>query len=224
MGANARLFLFLFAFYLTGHLTCCFQPKFFSRNDVGLISTSQKKRVLNTLEKTLKFVSICFVSTSPARAFTLKSDEIEVDVLSQRLGLGLAEINYKNSVRVVVQSIKDYADDTIKSAVKPGMIIVSVSGMNVEGRNGNQIVEDVRAAPRPMRLVFRDPSIFFEKLNSSTATDAFVTTTVRPYTATAPEQVIEVERIEVMCADFRIFPLLLYFNEIVLLGCESIGS
>ena len=63
---------------------------------------------------------------------------------SNLLGLGLAEMRYKNSLRVIVKDVKANADEVVKQLVKPGMILVSVQGMNVEGLPGKRVVEEVK--------------------------------------------------------------------------------
>jgi len=133
-------------------------------------------------------------------AAVLKSDEIEVLIESEPLGLGLVEVQYKGSARTVIKSIKDYAAEATRAAVRPGLVVVSVNGQSVEGLSLDEVYRSLKGADKPLRLVLRDPDLFFKQLSAPLQGKAErfrYTTTLLP-TLLAPgglEQVIAVERI-----------------------------
>jgi hypothetical protein len=135
-----------------------------------------------------------FPSMSSAGGF-LRSDELEVVVEGDYVGLGLKEESYGGSLRVVVQSIKNDAEASVVSRTRPGMILVSLNGESVEGLSRNTVAAKVKDAKRPLTLVLRDPGLFFSKLNS-TSVDAFSGDVVDTCVA-ADGQVLMVERVEV---------------------------
>lgn len=71
----------------------------------------------------------------------LLSDEFEVTITGSYLGIGLTELEYrdKKNLRVCVQSVKDNADESVIRSVKPGMILVALNGLNVEGQSRSQV-------------------------------------------------------------------------------------
>lgn len=134
----------------------------------------------------------------------LKSDEVVVSYEGAYLGLGLSEITYRGSVRVIVDAVKDDAPAPILSRVRRGMILVAVNGDNVEGYRREAIATRIQASPSKS-LVFRDPALLFSLLNS-TSTDAppIVTSSILPASKNGSrqvegmdgEQVLRVVRVE----------------------------
>lgn len=153
---------------------------------------------------TTKFLITAALLTSFAgspvcvHAKDLKSDEIETIFESDYLGLGLVELMYKKSRRVVVQSIKDDFDGQVSNPnLKPGMIIVAVGDKIVEQLGLSDLVEFIRSQPRPLKIVFRDPELFFQKLNSSANVDPVISTTIRPGVGNREEETLLIQRFEV---------------------------
>ena len=87
---------------------------------------------------------------------SLRSDEIQLDLTDDYLGLGLLLEDYKGVSRVVVSSIKDDAPTNCKNVVKPGFVLVSVGSINVEKMPLTEVAVTLKNARRPVRLVFRD--------------------------------------------------------------------
>jgi hypothetical protein len=136
----------------------------------------------------------------------LKSDEFEVMFSSDSIGLGLKEIEYKGSIRVIVQSIKDNTEAASISTLKPGLVLVAANGISLDGKMKLvDVGKIIKGLPKPFNVVFRDPSLFFLKLNSSNVLNdnneillkSPITTTVVPAFGGREEQVIQVERIQV---------------------------
>lgn len=165
-------------------------------------------------------------SDAAVKPKSLMSDEFEVTIQGAYLGIGLTELEYgdKKNTRVCVQSVKENADESVIKMVKPGMILVALNGLNVEGRDRSQVfgaspliifvnvrmdlrttfqsaspkqvIEAIKAAPRPLSLVFRSREMFFQKLNSSSP-DSGSATNLVVETAISPSQTLRVERLEV---------------------------
>jgi aspartyl/asparaginyl beta-hydroxylase (cupin superfamily) len=85
------------------------------------------------------------------------------------------------------------------------MVFVSVDGRNVEGLSRAEIADVIKAASRPLKLVFRDPTAFFMQLNSSLP-ESDIFTDVRTVVKSAKvgddgnidaEEVLRVEKVEV---------------------------
>lgn len=84
---------------------------------------------------------VACASNAPFRGTSLMSDEFEVVIRGAYLGIGLTELEYgdKKNIRVCVQSVKENADESVISMVKPGMILVALNGLNVEGQDRSQV-------------------------------------------------------------------------------------
>lgn len=102
------------------------------------------------------------------------------------LGLELAEIEFRTMLRVCVKSV---APGSLASelGIQKDWIAVSVNGQSVERTNARGVITYLTDALRPdgngkgetVDLVFRDPSVFREKLQTLSA-DEVVTTQVAP--------------------------------------------
>ena len=173
----------------------------------AFLSVVRRQVVAPVLSVATAFVASAsgVVSSSPSSSRTaLKSDEVAVTYEGGYLGLGLSEVSYRGSVRVIVDAVKNDAPVPILSIVRPGMILVSVNGDNVEGYRREAIATRIQALPSKS-LIFRDPDILFSLLNSTSAdTPMLVTTSILPASKNGSrqvegmdgEQVLRVERVE----------------------------
>ena len=112
----------------------------------------------------------------------------------KNLGIILQEANYKGSLRTRIKSIKtDTAPRAVVETVRPGMIISSVNGKNVEGLSARRVATLIKNFTPSSDLIisFRDSAIFLNALDSRRAqSPAVVTTTV------LPGHVLKIERLE----------------------------
>jgi len=150
-----------------------------------------------------------FLSTSSAlepqsavAGLDLMSDEVEVKVDGQYLGLSLSDVKYKESTRVQVDAVKPDAERDVVGKIRPGFIVVSVNGASVEGVNRERVAERIKEAPRPIKLVCRNPRLFFQQLNSTNYGDlAQASTQVLPANNNPsnprPPQVLRVLRLDI---------------------------
>ena len=117
----------------------------------------------------LPMFSLLNTHRSYASTYLLKSDEIEVDVPTEFLGLSLKEmkIGKDNNNLVVIQAIKPEADTLLQQVIKPGMIITSIGDIPVEGYSGKELVNVFKSMTKPTKLILRDPSLFFKRLDST---------------------------------------------------------
>lgn len=136
-----------------------------------------------------------FADTTP-----LNSDEIEINITGNYIGLSLTDVKYKESLRVRIDDVKSDAEEVLNK-VRPGYFIVSVNGASVEGLSRVKIAEKIKEASRPLRLVFRDPKLFVQQLNTNTFGDlTSLSTQVLPTSnqyGGRPPQIIRVTRVNV---------------------------
>ena len=121
---------------------------------------------------------------------SLMMDETEVMLTGDYLGLGLVVEPYKDNAlsQIVVASVKNDAPAAARAAVKPGYVLVAVGGMRVAaGSTLAQVAQALRAAPRPVRLIFRDNTAFVAALTLFPGTAA--------ETAVSDGEVLRVERV-----------------------------
>ena len=104
-----------------------------------------------------------------ASSYSLKSDEIEVNVPTEFLGLSLKEmkIGKDNNNLVIIQAIKPEADILLQQVIKPGMIITNIGDIPVEGYSGKELVNVFKSMTKPTKLILRDPDLFFKRLDST---------------------------------------------------------
>ena len=151
------------------------------------------------------------LTTTAAAAAALNSDEVLVTVPRLEggllyLGCSLEDVLYRGgaSRRCVVKEVKPGATADVRRALRKGFILESVNGEDCEGLPSASIVQRLKSAPadQPVELTFRDPELFFQKLNSTTDSTAVLTTVVLPASkgssaaAGASPQVLRVERLE----------------------------
>lgn len=138
----------------------------------------------------------------------LMSDEFELIVDSEPIGLGLVATEYKQFGRIVVKSIKEYAPENVKSRVREGMVLIGIDGMSIEGSSTlEEVYLQIKNAAKPIRLMFRDPLLFYQLVqgdadtaqNSSAGMQGRVlyTTSLLPRKGLFPQQILSVERISV---------------------------
>ena len=84
---------------------------------------------------------VACASDAAVKPIPLMSDEFEVIIRGAYLGIGLTELEYgdKKNTRVCVQSVKENADESVINMVKPGMILVALNDVNVEGQDRSQV-------------------------------------------------------------------------------------
>lgn len=118
----------------------------------------------------------------------LRSDEVQLQLTGDYLGLGLSLEVYKDTSNVVVSSVKADAPTECKNIVKPGFFLVSVAGQSVERMPLAELAVIVKKSPRPTVLVFRDPTAFVKSVQG-----AFAGTVAE--TAISENEVLRVERV-----------------------------
>lgn len=152
-------------------------------------------------------------STITTKATTmLMSDEFELLVDSEPIGLGLVTTEYKQFGRIVVKSIKEYAPDNVQSRVREGMVLIGIDGRSIEGSSTlEEVYLQIKNAAKPIRLMFRDPQLFYQLVQGDAAADSVVqnsstepqgrvlyTTSLLPRKGLFPQQILSVERINVV--------------------------
>lgn len=149
-------------------------------------------------------VFLAFSSSSAAQA--LYSDEVSVKVKPRTggdelyLGVSLVDADYRGSTRCVVGSVKADAPSNVRSLLGPGMVLSSINGKNVEGYKREEVAKRIKEIKAPVELIFRDPNLLFQRLNSTTNQDIVLTSMILPPSKGAdkfPAQVLRVERLEV---------------------------
>ena len=132
---------------------------------------SMTKHSLKSIKSILLIPMFSLLNTqkSYASTYLLKSDEIEVNVPTEFLGLTLKEmkIGKDNNNIVLIQAIKPEADNLLQQVIKPGMIITNIGDIPVEGYSGKELVNVFKSMTKPTKLVLRDPSLFFKRLDST---------------------------------------------------------
>ena len=101
---------------------------------------------------------------------------------------------------VTVKNIGETAEEAKANNLKIGAIVTAVNGNSVEGMPLTAITKTISAVEsRPVYIKFRDPSLFFELLDSSAGKPLRVITTqylpANTKYAGSPEQIIKVERL-----------------------------
>ena len=117
----------------------------------------------------LPIFSLLNTKRSYASSYLLKSDEIEVNVPTEFLGLSLKEmkIGKDNNNLVIIQAVKPEADILLQQVIKPGMIITNIGDIPVEGYRGKELVNVFKSMTKPTKLILRDPNLFFKRLDST---------------------------------------------------------
>jgi len=148
----------------------------------------------------------------------LGDDEFAIDFGDGPIGLDLTEVRFpagvpaaKQSSRVIISSIRpgSQAERLGKPfRLRPQLLLVSVNGKNVEGMRAKDVIALVVAEKKesdeyedaPLRLVFRDPLIFKEKLLNSES-GAVVETQVGPLGS--EKLVVNITKVPEQCGAIR---------------------
>lgn len=147
--------------------------------------------------------------TAPPAALAALSDEVEVSLQGwdgRSLGLSLVDkVSTRNgidSVRVVVGKVAAPEAFPALRAIRQGMVLVGVNNENIEGYRREDVAARIKASPadKTLQLTFRDPSILFQRLNSTTSSSpGDVTTSMLLPPAkrgVTSAQILRVERVE----------------------------
>jgi hypothetical protein len=140
----------------------------------------------------------------------LNSDEFVVSFTKPGLGLVLVETYYKGFPVVTVKDIRDRTG--MPDELIPGVILVKVgNGDKVDGLPLKTISDIIkRTSERPLKVKFRDPSKYFQLLDSTQGPPRkVITTSYLPANTRdegAPEQIIKVERLVMPPPELRVRP------------------
>jgi hypothetical protein len=136
---------------------------------------------------------------SVAEQKQLGDDEFEIEFGEGPIGLDLIEVRFpagvpasKQSSRVIIDAIKpgSQAEKLGKQfRLRPQLLLVAVNGQNIEGLPAKEVIKlvitkkkefDEYEGVAPLRLMFRDPLIFKEKLLNSEVGDTVETQVLSP--------------------------------------------
>jgi hypothetical protein len=135
----------------------------------------------------------------------LLSDEYEIEFKEESLGIGLQEQGSKGFPVTTVNKIVDESLLTRFPDLRQGAIVTQVAGRPVDGKPLREIAAAVKGAERPLNVRFRDPSRFFEQLDSANGRPKRVVSTsylpANARDAGAAEQVMTVVRLAIPDAD-----------------------
>ena len=150
--------------------------------------------------------------TAPPAALAALSDEVEVSLQGwdgRSLGLSLVDkVSTRNgvdSVRVIVGKVAAPEAFPVLRAIRQGMVLVGVNNENIEGYRREDVAARIKASPadKTLQLTFRDPSVLFQRLNSTTSSSpGDVTTSMLLPPAKSggrgvtSAQILRVERVE----------------------------
>ena len=139
----------------------------------------------------------------------LFSDEFVLTFKGDSLGLGLTETYYKGFPVTTVNSIKDpILLQQEGSPLRPGAIVIGVGDEETNGIPLKDITAKIQNSGRPVTIKFRDPSRYFELLDSTIgAPKRVITTSYLPANTRdvgAPEQVIKIERLKLPPPEQRV--------------------
>lgn len=136
----------------------------------------------------------------------LKSDEFYINLDNDNLGLVLREVRRYSYPLLVVGDIRS-KELLANKFLRVGAILIQIGEVNVEGKPFKEISKILETTARPCRLKFRDPSRFFELLDSSrTPLLRTITTQYLPANTRdigAPEQNIIVERLQLPSIELK---------------------
>ena len=139
----------------------------------------------------------------------LFSDEFVLTFQGESLGLGLTETYYKGFPVVTVNSIKDpVLLQQEGSMLRAGALVIGVGDEETNGIPLKEITAKIQGAGRPVTIKFRDPSRYFELLDSTIgAPKRVITTSYLPANTRdvgAPEQIIKIERLKLPPPEQRV--------------------
>ncbi len=142
------------------------------------------------------------------------TDEIDITFNNDNLGIGIVEENYKGFPVVKVSSINSNifltgsSSNTNDFNLRIDSIVTRVNDIQVDGLPLKQIGELIKSSPRPLKIRFRDPSRYFELLDSSRLgfVTPIITTSYLPANTAEvgkAEEIITVERLEMPPPNMR---------------------
>jgi len=97
----------------------------------------------------------------------LNSDEFRITFPGQSLDLRLSETYYKGFPIVTVKQIMSSQLRALSSELREGAIVTQINNAKVDGKPLSEMVDLVKQSPRPLVIRFRDPSRFFQQLDST---------------------------------------------------------
>ena len=126
---------------------------------LGALTPAQRANAVDALPPEVR-QQVDFVEKLQ-RERELLSDEFEIQFNATSLGLSIRENLYNGfPVLTVEDSRVSYP------LLRKGAIITRVGGRAVDGLAMSTVIQVIQEAPRPVTLRFRDPSRFFELLDS----------------------------------------------------------
>ena len=149
----------------------------------------------------------------------LGDDEFELEFGEGPIGLDLIEVRFpagvpaaKQSSRVIIDAVKpgSQAEKAGKKfRLRPQLLLVAINGQNVEGLPAKEVIKLVVSKKKefdeyegvpPLRLVFRDPLIFKEKLLNS---DAGTTVQTQVGVMGSDKLIVNVTKLPEVCGAIR---------------------
>lgn len=101
------------------------------------------------------------------RTRPLNSDEFRITFSGQSLDLRLSETYYKGFPIVTVKQIMNSQLSELNPELLEGAIVIQINDAKVDGKPLSEMVDLVKQSPRPLVIKFRDPSRFFQQLDST---------------------------------------------------------
>jgi FK506-binding protein 2 len=130
-----------------------------------------------------------------------RSDEYSLLIDEGPIGIELADISrYVNELRVYVKSVTP--GSRAEGVVSEGDILVSLNGRTLETMSAKRVRDNIANEPRPLRLVFRDPSKFNSLLQPAGVGGDLedqkkITSQIAPKAVSRDAAIIGVERVKV---------------------------
>lgn len=101
------------------------------------------------------------------RTRSLNTDEFRITFSGQSLDLRLSETYYKGFPIVTVKQIMNSQLSALNPELHEGAIVTQINDVKVDGKPLSEMVDLVKQSPRPLVIKFRDPSRFFQQLDST---------------------------------------------------------
>ena len=101
------------------------------------------------------------------RTRPLNSDEFRITFSGQSLDLRLSETYYTGFPIVTVKQIMNSQLSELNPELREGAIVTQINDAKVDGKPLSEMVDLVKQSPRPIVIKFRDPSRFFQQLDST---------------------------------------------------------
>ena len=144
-------------------------------------------------------LNILSLKTKLSNENAIIADEYIISFEDENLKLRLNEEGYKGFPIVTVSGILDTSLVLNHKELRIGAILIQVGDQKCEGLPLVKVAEMIKSAERPVSIKFRDPSRYFELLDSSTpgTVAKVITSSYLPANTRElglPEQIIRVER------------------------------